>query len=58
MIQHSFPTRRSSDLLRRLERREEAIAAYRRALELTPSPVEQSFLERRLAEIDGGPGEE
>ena len=47
-----------ADLLRRLERREEARAAYRRALELTPSPVEQSFLERRLAEIDGGSGEE
>ena len=47
-----------ADLLRRLERREEAIAAYRRALALTSSPVEQSFLERRLAEIDGGPGEE
>ena len=47
-----------ADLLRRLERREDAIAAYRRALELTPSPVEQSFLERRLAEIDGGSGEE
>jgi predicted RNA polymerase sigma factor len=33
----------------------EAADAYRRAIELTESPVEQSFLERRLAEIDGKP---
>ena len=41
-----------ADLLRRLDRREEAAAAYRRALELTANPVERSFLEGRLAEMN------
>jgi RNA polymerase sigma-70 factor (ECF subfamily) len=41
-----------ADLLRRLGRRPEAAAAYRRALELTANPVERSFLRRRLAEVD------
>jgi RNA polymerase sigma-70 factor (ECF subfamily) len=40
-----------ADLLRRLDRREEAAASYRRALELTSNPVERTFLERRLAEV-------
>jgi RNA polymerase sigma-70 factor (ECF subfamily) len=40
-----------ADLLRRLGRGDEAARAYRRALELTASPVERSFLERRLAEV-------
>ena len=40
-----------ADLLRRLGRREEAAAAYGRALELAPNPVEQAFLERRLEEV-------
>jgi RNA polymerase sigma-70 factor, ECF subfamily len=40
-----------ADLLRRLERREEAAAAYRRALELATNPAERSFLERRLGEV-------
>ncbi len=40
-----------ADLLRRLGRREEAEAAYRRALELGPSEPERSFLERRLLEV-------
>jgi RNA polymerase sigma-70 factor (ECF subfamily) len=40
-----------ADLLRRLDRRDEAAASYRRALELSPNPVERSFLERRLAEV-------
>jgi len=39
-----------ADLLRRLGRVEEAAAAYRRALELAPNPVERRFLERRLAQ--------
>jgi RNA polymerase sigma-70 factor (ECF subfamily) len=38
-----------ADLLRRLGRQDEAAAAYRRALELAPSEVERTFLERRLA---------
>jgi RNA polymerase sigma-70 factor, ECF subfamily len=40
-----------ADLLRRLGRREEARAAYGRALELATNPVERSFLERRLEEL-------
>jgi RNA polymerase sigma-70 factor (ECF subfamily) len=40
------------DLLRRMGRREEAAAVYRRALELTSNEVERSFLRRRLAEVE------
>jgi RNA polymerase sigma-70 factor (ECF subfamily) len=40
-----------ADLLRRLGRRDEAAAAYERALELAAVPVERAFLERRLAEL-------
>jgi RNA polymerase sigma-70 factor (ECF subfamily) len=40
-----------ADLLRRLGRRPEAAAAYRRALELTRNGPERAFLERRLREI-------
>jgi RNA polymerase sigma-70 factor (ECF subfamily) len=40
-----------ADLLRRAGRPGEAEPAYRRALELTPNPVERRFLERRLAEL-------
>jgi RNA polymerase sigma-70 factor (ECF subfamily) len=40
-----------ADLLRRLDRRDEARGAYERALELTASDVERRFLERRLAEL-------
>jgi RNA polymerase sigma-70 factor (ECF subfamily) len=40
-----------ADLLRRLERRAEAAAAYRRALELTANEPETRYLERRLAEV-------
>jgi RNA polymerase sigma-70 factor, ECF subfamily len=40
-----------ADLYRRLDRRDEAADAYRRALELTTSDVESRFLERRLAEV-------
>ena len=39
-----------ADLLRRCGRRAEAAMAYERALELATSPVERTFLERRLAE--------
>ena len=44
---HLFHAARA-DLLRRLERHEEAAAAYRRALELTDSIAERAFLSRRL----------
>ena len=47
---HLFHAARA-DLLRRLERRDEAAAAYRQALALTTSATERSFLERRLAEL-------
>jgi RNA polymerase sigma-70 factor (ECF subfamily) len=40
-----------ADLLRRLERRDEAAAAYERALALAENPVERAFLERRLAAL-------
>jgi RNA polymerase sigma-70 factor (ECF subfamily) len=40
-----------ADLLRRLSRRDEAAAAYTRALGLTSNPAERRFLERRLAEL-------
>lgn len=44
-----------ADLLRRLGRREEAAAAYRAALALEPNAADRAFLERRLAEVAGGP---
>jgi RNA polymerase sigma-70 factor (ECF subfamily) len=40
-----------ADLLRRLDRRAEAGAAYRRALELTVNEPERAFLERRIREL-------
>jgi RNA polymerase sigma-70 factor, ECF subfamily len=40
-----------AELLRRLERIDEARAAYDRALELVHSDAERRFLERRLAEL-------
>jgi len=42
-----------ADLLRRLDRREEASQAYRRAYELTGNEAERAFLVRRLAEVGG-----
>ena len=40
-----------ADLLRRLERRDEAAASYRRALALTANETERRYLERRLLEV-------
>jgi RNA polymerase sigma-70 factor, ECF subfamily len=40
-----------ADLLRRLNRREEAADAYRRARELTENRAERAFMERRLREL-------
>ena len=40
-----------AELLRRLQRREEAAGSYRRALELVSNPTEARYLERRLAEV-------
>jgi RNA polymerase sigma-70 factor (ECF subfamily) len=44
-----------ADLLRRLDRRAEAAAAYRRAAGLATNRVERDFLERRLREMEGRP---
>jgi RNA polymerase sigma-70 factor (ECF subfamily) len=41
-----------ADLLRRLDRRSEAAAAYRRALAVATNATERRFLERRLAEVE------
>jgi len=40
-----------ADLLRRLDRREEAAASYARALELTANEAERRYLEGRLLEV-------
>jgi RNA polymerase sigma-70 factor (ECF subfamily) len=42
-----------AELLRRLDRVDEARAAYDRALELVHSDAERRFLEQRLAELQG-----
>jgi RNA polymerase sigma-70 factor (ECF subfamily) len=42
-----------ADLLRRLDRRAEAVEAYARALALTANEREQAFLRRRVAELGG-----
>jgi RNA polymerase sigma-70 factor, ECF subfamily len=41
-----------ADLLRRLDRRPEAVIAYRAALVLTSNEVERAFLARRIHELD------
>ncbi len=41
-----------ADLLRRLGRDADALAAYGRALELVSNPVERAFLEGRVAELE------
>ncbi len=50
---HLLPATRA-DLLRRLERRAEAAAAYREALALTATDAERRYLARRLAQTTGG----
>jgi RNA polymerase sigma-70 factor (ECF subfamily) len=47
---HLFHATRA-DLLRRLDRPDEAAASYRRALELVTNPIEVAYLERRLGEV-------
>jgi RNA polymerase sigma-70 factor (ECF subfamily) len=42
-----------ADLLRRLGRRDEALAQYDRALALTTNAVERRYLRRRIAELQG-----
>jgi RNA polymerase sigma-70 factor (ECF subfamily) len=48
---HLLPATRA-DLLRRLGRRTESVAAYREALALAPTDAERRFLRRRLAELE------
>jgi RNA polymerase sigma-70 factor (ECF subfamily) len=48
---HLFHAARA-DLLRRLGRNAEATEAYNRAFELARNPIEQSYLRRRLIELD------
>jgi RNA polymerase sigma-70 factor (ECF subfamily) len=40
-----------ADLLRRLDLRADALAAYRRAAELVSNPIEREFLQRRMREL-------
>ena len=47
---HLLPAARA-DMLRRLGRREEALADYLRALELAPGAADRAFLSRRCAEL-------
>ena len=47
---HLFHAARA-DLLRRLDRPDESLAAYRRAHELAANPTERRFLEHRIAEM-------
>lgn len=49
---HLFQSTRA-DLLRRLGRPDDALAAYRRALDLATSGPERRFLTRRIAELEG-----
>jgi len=42
-----------ADILRRMGQRQEAAAAYQRALQLTANLVERDYLAHRLAELDG-----
>ncbi|HUC23747.1 MAG TPA: RNA polymerase sigma factor [Streptosporangiaceae bacterium] len=42
-----------ADLLRRLNRRPEAVASYRAALHLAPTEPERRYLAKRLAEVSG-----
>ncbi|MDT7799219.1 MAG: polymerase sigma-70 factor, subfamily [Actinomycetota bacterium] len=47
---HLLPATRA-DFLRRLDRAEEAVAAYREALELAPTDAERRYLSRRIDEL-------
>ena len=50
---HLFHAARA-DLLRRLQRRDEAAEAYGRALHLATNPQERTLLERRIRELKAG----
>jgi RNA polymerase sigma-70 factor (ECF subfamily) len=50
---YSYLPAARADLLRRLERYDEAAASYREALALTDNEPERRFLERRLRDVGG-----
>jgi RNA polymerase sigma-70 factor (ECF subfamily) len=50
---HLFHSARA-ELLRRLDRRHEAVEAYRQALDLATNPIERTHLERRMAGLTRG----
>src|SRR6185312_5123869 len=54
LTEYRFAHAARADLYRRLGRRDEARAAYERALELTVQEPEKRYLARRLAELAGG----
>jgi RNA polymerase sigma-70 factor (ECF subfamily) len=43
------------EILRRLDRPDEALVAYRRALDLASAEHERRYLQRRIAEVGSGP---
>jgi RNA polymerase sigma-70 factor (ECF subfamily) len=51
LVEYRYFHSTRGELLRRLERRTEARAAFERALELTPDGAERRFLERRVADL-------
>ena len=53
LTEYHFAHSARADLCRRLGKRQEAIAAYERALALVKQETERRFLERRLAEVSG-----
>jgi RNA polymerase sigma-70 factor (ECF subfamily) len=52
--QYHYVDSTRAELLRRLGRDDEAVSAYRRALDGATAPLERRFLERRLRELQGG----
>ena len=55
LADYQFAHSARAELLRRLGRNQQAIAAFERALELTTQSPERRFLERRLVELASGP---
>jgi RNA polymerase sigma-70 factor (ECF subfamily) len=48
---YHLPAAARAEFLRRLDRHQEAAAAYERAITLSSSDVERRYLERRLMEV-------
>jgi RNA polymerase sigma-70 factor (ECF subfamily) len=51
LADYHFAHSARAELLRRLGQKQQAIAAFERALELTTQAPERRFLERRLADL-------